>query len=99
MGWGLPYQKATLSSVRWGQPHPTECSSMLDAKEKILEAYAGTENLRCELIGSATDQYFVALDAGSSPDEAQLDIAKAAARSLLRKELLSPAWISAVTGI
>jgi len=70
---------------------------MLDAKEKILEAYAGTEKLCRDLIGSATDQYFVALDAGSSPDEAQLDIAKAAARSLLKKELLSPAWISAVS--
>lgn len=74
------------------------CSSMLDVKEKILEAYAGTEKLRRDLTGNATDHYFVTLDAGSSPEQAQLDIARAAARSLLKKELLSPAWISAVSG-
>ena len=71
---------------------------MLDAKEKILEAYAGTEKLRRELAANATAEYFVALEAGSSPDEAQLDIAKAAARSLLKKELLSPARISVISG-
>jgi hypothetical protein len=71
---------------------------MLDVKEKILEAYAGTEKLCRDLTGSATDQYFVALDAGSSPEQAQLDIARAAAQSLLKKELLSPAWISVISG-
>jgi len=71
---------------------------MLDVKEKILEAYAGTEKLCRDLTGSATDQYFVALDAGSSPEQAQLDIARAAAQSLLKKELLSPAWISTISG-
>jgi hypothetical protein len=71
---------------------------MRDLKENILDAYEGTEKLRRDLAGGATDEYFAALDAGSSGWQAQLDIARAAARSLLKKELLSPAWISAVSG-
>ncbi len=71
---------------------------MPDLKEKILEAYDGTEKLRRDLAGGATNEYFAALDAGSSGQQAQLDIARAAARSFLKKELLSPAWISAVSG-
>ena len=71
---------------------------MLDVKEKILEAYAGTEKLRGELTNSATDDYFVSLAASNSPTQAELDIAREAARSLLKKELLSPAWISIVSG-
>ena len=71
---------------------------MLDVKEKILEAYARTEKLRRDLIDSATDQYFVSLDASSSPAEAELDIAQAAARSLLKKELLGPTSVSLVSG-
>jgi len=70
---------------------------MLDVKEKILEAYTATEKLRHDLINSATDEYFVSLGAGNSPAKAELDIAQAAARSLLKKELLSPAWISLVS--
>ncbi|UCF15202.1 MAG: hypothetical protein JSW59_17490 [Phycisphaerales bacterium] len=70
---------------------------MLDVKEKILEAYAGTEKLRHVLAANATDEYFVALDASNSLDQAQLDIARAAARSVLKKELLSPARISAIS--
>ena len=71
---------------------------MLDVKEKILEAYAGTEKLRRELVTGATDEYFAALGASSSHNKAQLDIARTAAQSLLKKELLSPASISAVSG-
>lgn len=71
---------------------------MLNVKERILEAYAGTGKLRCELATNATDEYFAALDAGGSPNEAQFDIARTAAQSLLKKELLSPASISAVSG-
>lgn len=71
---------------------------MLDVKEKILEAYAGTEKLRRDLIGNATDQYFTSLAASSSPAEAEFDIARETVRSLLKKELLSPAWISVVSG-
>jgi hypothetical protein len=71
---------------------------MLDVKEKILEAFEATEKLRRELIDSATDEYFVSLDASNSPTEAELDIARTAVRSLLKKELLSPAWISVVSG-
>ncbi|MBL7187382.1 MAG: hypothetical protein ISS70_13755 [Phycisphaerae bacterium] len=82
----------------WGTPHPANYSFMLDVKEKILEAYAGTEKLRRDLINGATDQYFVSLGAGSSPTQAELDVAQAAARSLLRRELLSPASVSLVSG-
>ena len=71
---------------------------MLDVKEKILEAYAGTEKLRRDLIDNATDEYFVSLAANSSPAEAELAVAQAAVRSLLKKELLSFAWISVVSG-
>ncbi len=67
-------------SAGWAAPHPANYSFMLDVKEKILEAYAGTEKLRRELIGNATDQYFVSLDASSSPAEAEFDIAQAADR-------------------
>ena len=83
---------------RVGCPHPANYSFMLDVKEKILEAYTATEKLRRDLISSATDQYFVSLDTGSSPAQAELDVARAAARSLLKKELLSPASISLVSG-
>lgn len=71
---------------------------MFDVKEKILEAYAGTEKMRLDLLDNATDKYFVALDAGSSPTEAEIEIAQTAVRSLLKKELLSPAWVSVVSG-
>lgn len=71
---------------------------MLDVKEKILEAYSGTEKSRRDLINDATDRYFVSLDASGSLTDDQFDIALAAVRSLLKKELLSPAWISAVSG-
>ncbi|MFC1794877.1 hypothetical protein ACFL3Q_14980, partial [Planctomycetota bacterium] len=71
---------------------------MFDVKEKILEAYAGTEKLRIDLLDKATDEYFVALDAGSSPTEAEIEIAQTAVRSLLKKELLSPAWVLVVSG-
>jgi hypothetical protein len=71
---------------------------MLDLKEKILEAYAGTEKLRPDLLDNATDEYFAALDAGSSPTQIELGIALTAVRSLLKKELLSPAWVSVISG-
>jgi len=71
---------------------------MLDVKEKILEAYAGTGKLRRDLVTGANDEYFAALGASSSYNQAQLDIARTAAQSLLKKELLSPASISAVSG-
>ncbi|MHC4353491.1 MAG: hypothetical protein ACYS0H_12340, partial [Planctomycetota bacterium] len=83
--------------VAQGRSHPMALF-MRDLKEKILEAYDGTEKLRRELVAGATDEYFVSLDAGGSPEQAQLDIARAAARSLLKKELLSPAWISVISG-
>ena len=70
---------------------------MLDVKEKILEAYAGTGKLRRELVTGATDEYFAALGPSSSHNQAQFDIARTAAQSLLKKELLSPASISAVS--
>ncbi len=71
---------------------------MLDVKEKIIEAYTATEKLRRDLINNATDQYFLSLGAGGSPVQAELDIAQTAARSLLKKELLSGAWTSVVSG-
>ncbi|MHC4073526.1 MAG: hypothetical protein ACYTGS_16060 [Planctomycetota bacterium] len=99
---GLPHRKATLGSARWGNTvrefHSAGCSFMLDLKEKILEAYAGTEKLRPDLLDNATDEYFAALDAGSSPTQIELGIALTAVRSLLKKELLSPAWVSVISG-
>ena len=71
---------------------------MLEIKETILEAYTGTKKLRSALATNATDEYFAALGAHSSPSQAQLDIARTAAQSLLKKELLSPTSISAVSG-
>jgi hypothetical protein len=71
---------------------------MLEVKERILEAHEGTEKSRRELAASATDEYFAALNAAGSVDPAQLNIARTAAQSLLKKQLLSPASISAVSG-
>lgn len=71
---------------------------MLDVKEKILDAYAGTEELRQDLVDAATTQYFATLDAGGKVEQAQFAIARAAARSLLKKELLNPARISSISG-
>ncbi len=71
---------------------------MLDVKERIHEAYSGTEKLRRELTDDAADKYFAALDSAGSADPAQLDIARTAAQSLLKKELLSSASVSAVSG-
>ena len=83
---------------RAGCAPPCQLLFMLDVKEKILEAYAATEKLRRDLIDNATDQYFVSLEAGDSPSHAELDVAQAAAHSLLKKELLSPTSISLVSG-
>ena len=94
----MPHQKRICDAIPVGQAPPYECPSMLDAKEKILEAYAGTGKFRDDLVRRATDQYFAALDAGGSPDTSQFDVARTAAQSLLKKDLLSPASISAVSG-
>jgi len=95
---GLTHRKTICGPVRWGKPHQANCQSMLDVKEKILEAYAGTEELRRDLTGSATGEYFATLETGGPIEQAQLDIARAAAQSLLKKELLSPARISVISG-
>lgn len=83
---------------RAGSVPPCQLLFMLDVKEKIVEAYAATEKLRRDLIDNATDQYFVSLEAGDSPSRAELDVAQAAAHSLLKKELLNPTSISLVSG-
>jgi hypothetical protein len=83
---------------RAGCAPPCQLLFMLDVKEKILEACAATEKLRRDLIDNATDEYFVSLEAGDSPSRAELDVAQAAAHSLLKKELLSPTSISLVSG-
>jgi hypothetical protein len=69
---------------------------MVDLKEKILKAYAGTEKLRRELLDNATKEYFGTLNSGNCPTESDFDVAEASSMSLLKKELLSSTWLSAI---
>ena len=69
---------------------------MVDLKEKILKAYAGTEKLRRELLDNATKEYFGTLSSGNCPAESDFNAAEASSMSLLKKELLSSKWLSAI---
>jgi len=71
---------------------------MLDLKERILEAYSATAKLRSDLAKDGTKEYFEAVGSGSCPASADLDIAQTRLQSFLKKELLSPAWLSAASG-
>jgi len=71
---------------------------MLDLKERILDAYAATAKLRSDLVRRAAKEYFEALGPGGCPAGTDLDIAQTRLRSFLKKELLSPDWISAASG-
>ena len=71
---------------------------MLDLKERILDAYAATAKLRSDLVKDGTKEYFQAVGSGSCPASADLDIAQTRLRSFLKKELLSPVWLSATSG-
>ena len=71
---------------------------MLDLKERILDAYAATAKTRGESVGKAAKEYFEALGSSSCPSSADLDIAQTRLHSFLKKELLSPHFISAVSG-
>jgi hypothetical protein len=69
---------------------------MVDLREKILKAYAGTERLRRDLLNNATREYFETLGSDSCPADSDFDVAQARVRSLLKKELLSSTWLSAI---
>jgi hypothetical protein len=71
---------------------------MLDLKERILDAYAATAKLRRDLVKDGTEEYLRVMEAGIYPTSADLDIAQTRLRSFLKKELLSPAWLSAASG-
>jgi hypothetical protein len=71
---------------------------MLDLKEKILEAYAATTKLRNDLVGDGAKEYFAAAGTNRRPASTDFDIAQTRLRSFLKKELLSPAWVSVISG-
>ena len=71
---------------------------MLDLKERILDAYATTAELRSDLVKDGIKEYFEALGSGDCPESADLDIAQTRLQSFLKNKLLSPAWLSAISG-
>jgi hypothetical protein len=70
---------------------------MLDLKEKILKACARTEKLRRDLLDDATKEYFETSGASGCPAAGDFDIAETRTRSLLKRELLSSTWLSAIS--
>lgn len=70
---------------------------MLDLKEKILKACARTEKLRRDLLDNATKEYFETLGASGCPTAGDFDVAETRTRSLLKRELLSSTWLSAIS--
>jgi hypothetical protein len=69
---------------------------MIDLKQSILGAYAATAKLRSDLVKNGTKEYFAAMGAGR-PASADFDIAQTRLRSFLKRELLSPTWVSTVS--
>ncbi len=70
---------------------------MLDLKEKILKACARTEKLRRDLLDIATKEYFETSGASGCPTAGDFDVAETRTRSLLKRELLSSTWLSAIS--
>ena len=70
---------------------------MLDLKEKILKACALTEKLRRDLLDNATKEYFETSGASVCPTAGDFDVAETRTRSLLKRELLSSTWLSAIS--
>jgi hypothetical protein len=70
---------------------------MVDLKEKILEACARTENLRRDLLDNAAKEYFETSGLNSNSVAGDFDVAQTRTRSLLKRELFSSTWISAIS--
>jgi len=70
---------------------------MIDLKEKILEACARTEKLRRDLLDNATKEYFETSGLSGSPAAGDFDVAQTRTQSLLKRELFSSTWISAIS--
>jgi hypothetical protein len=70
---------------------------MLELKERILDAYAATTKLRRDLVENGTKEYFKSMETGICPTSVEFDIAQTRLRSYLKKELLSPVWLSAAS--
>jgi len=70
---------------------------MIDLKDKILKAYARTGKLRRELLDNATKEYFETSGLSGSPASGDFDVAQTRTRSLLKRELFSSTWISAIS--
>jgi hypothetical protein len=70
---------------------------MLDLKEKILKACARTEKLRQDLLDDAIKEYFETSGASGCPTAGDFDVAQTRTRSLLKRELLSSTWLSAIS--
>jgi hypothetical protein len=71
---------------------------MLDLKERILDAYETTAKLRSDLVKDGTKEYFEVVGSGNYPESANLDIAQTRLQSFLINKLLSPTWLSTVSG-
>ncbi|MDT8303915.1 MAG: hypothetical protein RQ760_20705 [Sedimentisphaerales bacterium] len=70
---------------------------MIDLKEKILDACARTEKLSQDLLDKAAREYFETSGLSESPAAGDFDIAQTRARSVLKRELFSSTWISAIS--